>query len=64
MPRDQELIKLRNKRIRDVYETMRAKRTNGRPTYTVAYIINEISRKHVFVSPKVIERVLYGEDDR
>lgn len=59
MPRDQELVQLRNKRIRETYDTMRAKRINGRPAYTVAFILNEISRKHVFVSVKVIERVLF-----
>lgn len=60
MPRNNDLIKLRDERIRQVYESMRAKRVNGRPMYTVQFILNEISRKHAFVSIRVIERVLYG----
>lgn len=63
MPRDKDLIKLRDERIRQVYESMRAKRINGRAQYTVAFILSEISRKHVFVSVKVIERVLYANKE-
>lgn len=63
MPRDKDLIKLRDERIRQVYESMRSKRINGRPQYTLAFILSEISRKHVFVSVKVIERVLYASKE-
>lgn len=61
MARDQGLLDLRDKRIRQVYERMRAKRKNGKPVYTIAYILEHISTQHVFVSVKTIERVLYGQ---
>lgn len=59
MARDAELIKLRDQRIREVYDRMRAKRKNGKPVHTVAYILDHISREIAFVSVKTIESVLY-----
>lgn len=60
MARDAELIKLRDARIREVYERMRKKRTNGKPIYTVDHIIFVISTEHVFISPERIRRILYS----
>lgn len=61
MPRDNELVKLRDQRIRDVYERMRKRKRNGKPIHTVAYILDVISTEHVFISVKMIERVIYGK---
>lgn len=61
MARDKELLKLRDARIREVYERMRSKRVGGKRMYTSEYIVHHISTEHVFVSAKVIERVIYGK---
>lgn len=61
MARDPELLKLRDARIHEVYARLRAKRHNGKPEHTVAWIIEHISTKHVFVSNKTVEKVLYGK---
>lgn len=60
MPRDPELIKLRDQRIREVYERMRSARMNGKPKYQLPYILEVISTRHVFISTRSIERVLFG----
>lgn len=61
MPRDKELLALRDARIRKVYDTMRRKRKGGRPVYTVEYILYVISTRHVFISVRQIRRVLWGD---
>ncbi len=61
MARDPELIKLRDRRIREVFERMRSKRVAGKRVYTTEYILHHISTEHVFVSTKVVERVVYGK---
>lgn len=53
-------MKLRDKRIREVFERMSAKRVAGKRRYTSEYIIYHISTEHVFMSAKVVERVVYG----
>lgn len=59
MARDLELIKLRDKRIHEVYDRMRAKKAQGKRVHTVEYILHVISTEHVFVSVETIKRVLY-----
>jgi hypothetical protein len=61
MARDPELLKLRDKRIREVFDRMRAKRSGGKRMYTSEYIVHHISTEHVFISTRVIERVIYGK---
>ena len=60
MARNPELIRLRNERIRQVFERMSAQRVKGRRRYTVDHIIYRISTEHAWVSSKVVERVLFG----
>lgn len=40
---------------------MREKRVGKKRKYTSEYIIHHISTEHVFVSTKVVERVIYGK---
>lgn len=61
MARDPELLKLRDARIRKVFNRMSTTRVGGRRKYTSEYIIHHISTEHVFVSTKVVERVVYGK---
>lgn len=61
MARDPELIKLRDQRIREVFERMSSKRVGRKRKYTTEYILHHISTEHVFISTKVIERVVYGK---
>jgi hypothetical protein len=63
MARDTELIALRNRRIRQVYDTMRALRTaSGKPKHTVEYILEKISREHVYISVERIKAILYRSE--
>lgn len=61
MARDRELLRLRDHRIREVFDRMSAKRVGKKRVYTTEYILHHISTEHVFVSTKVIERVVYGK---
>ena len=61
MARDLELLKLRDKRILEVYDRMRKKRRGGAAVHTVEYIIWYISTEVAFVSKRTIERVIYGD---
>lgn len=60
MARNPELVKLRNARIREVFARMSAQRIGHRRRYSTEFIIHHISSKYAFVSPKVVERVLFG----
>lgn len=61
MARDAELLKLRDARIRLLYEKMRSKKgNNGRRLHTTEYILREIAGD-VFITTRSIERVLYGK---
>lgn len=60
MARNPELIKLRDARIREVFFRMSSQRIGKRRRYTTEYIVYYISSKCAFVSPKVVEKVLFG----
>mgnify|MGYP000918232813 CR=1 FL=1 len=63
MARDKELIALRDKRVRSLYERYRKKRTrNGARMHTVEWILEHISRhptEGVFISVERIKRIIY-----
>lgn len=60
MARDTELLKLRDKHIRNDFDRLSGQRTKeGRRKYTVEYVIWQLSRSY-YLSEKTVERVVYS----